>query len=142
MKDLKLHALVTFIVLCAAVMIFGGTINTGKGTTASQDQFSLDRRITTLETRMFSLESQIRQIEQQMSMTMRTPSVTRQNDSVIETLQSQISLLQSQLNEMKCGLAKLDERTLPAARRPGTGQSDRRSDPCRLDPNTPLVLSH
>jgi hypothetical protein len=142
MKYLKLHGLVIFVILCAAAVISAGTMNTGKETTASQDPYGLDRRITTLETRMFSLESQIRQLGQQMSMTMRTPSPTRERDSGVETLQRQVSLLQSQLNEMRCGLAKLDERTLPAARRPGTSQRDRQGDPCRLDPNTPLVLSH
>src|SRR4051794_9011127 len=142
MKYLKLHGLVTFIVLCAAAVISAGTLNTGNVATASQDPYGLDRRITTLETRLFSLESQIRQMEQQMSMTMRTPSPTRQRDPAVETLQRQVDLIQSQLNEMRCGLAKLDERTLPASLRRGTDQSDRQSDPCRLNPNTPLVLSH
>ena len=142
MKFLKLHGLVTFIVLCAAAAISAGTLNTGNVSTASQDPYGLDRRITTLETRMFSLDSQVRQLEQQMSLMMRTPSPTRQRDPETESLQRQVDLLQSQVNEMRCGLAKLDERTLPVASRPGTGQSDRQSDPCRLNPNTPLVLSH
>jgi hypothetical protein len=142
MKYFKLHGLVTFIVLCAAAAISAGTLNTGNVATASQDPYGLDRRITTLETRLFSLESQIRQFEQQMSVTMRTPSPTRQRDPAVESLQRQVDLLQSQLIEMRCGLAKLDERTLPAALPKGTGQSDRQSDPCRLNPHTPLVLSH
>jgi hypothetical protein len=142
MKHLKLHGLVTFIVLCAAAVIYAGTLNTGNVATASQDPYGLDRRITTLETRMFSLESQIRQMEQQMSLTMRTPSPTRQRDPATESLQRQVDLLQSQLIEMRCGLAKLDERTLPAALPKGTGQGDRQGDPCRLNPNTPLVLTH
>jgi hypothetical protein len=142
MKYRKLLGLVTFIVLCAAAVISAGTLNTGDVATASQDPYGLDRRITTLETRMFSLESQIRQMEQQMSLSTRTPSPTRDRDAGVETLQRQVSLQQAQLNELKCGLAKLDERTLPAAVRKGNSQSDRQGDPCRLNPDTPLVLSH
>ena len=108
---------------------------------AAQDVITLDRRISMLEQRLTSIDSRISMLEQQSILSSRsTPSVSRR-DPEIDLLRRQVEILQRQINELGCGLVKLDERTLPASareRRRRAGVPN--TDPCRLEPETPLQL--
>ncbi len=108
---------------------------------STQDVQSLDRRISFLEQRLFMIESRISRVEQQVAVNIRAPGSSQQNRTEIE-LRQQIEAMKAQINQITCGLARLDERTLSVAAR----QSERRNgnstpDPCRLNPETPLRLS-
>ena len=108
---------------------------------STQDVQSLDRRISFLEQRLFMIESRISRVEQQVAANTRSSSSSQQIRTDNE-LRQEIEAVKAQMNQITCGLAKLDERTLSAAAR----QSEHRSsnstpDPCRLNPETPLRLS-
>ena len=106
-----------------------------------QDPSSLDRRITTLETRLFSIESNMRLIQQQVSINSRTQPAPLREDPVVDTLQRQVLILQSQLDDLRCGVAKLDERTLPSRKRTTGGAPDTGADRCRANPDLPIMLA-
>jgi predicted RNase H-like nuclease (RuvC/YqgF family) len=108
----------------------------------SQDVGSLDRRISSLEQRLYSIETSINRLEQS-AISQRAPvSQPSARDQEINLLRGEIQTLQLRVNEIECGLVKLDERTTVSAVRE-TRRSDgaRTTDPCRLNPATPLRLS-
>ena len=108
---------------------------------STQDVQSLDRRISFLEQRLFMIESRISRVEQQVAANTRSPSSSQQNRAEIE-LRQEIEAVKAQTNQITCGLAKLDERTLSAAARLAERRSGNSTpDPCRLNPETPLRLS-
>jgi uncharacterized coiled-coil protein SlyX len=109
------------------------------GGSASQDPQSLDRRISMLEQRLFFIESRIGRLEQQATVTVRQPS-SDQSKVEIELLRNQVETMKGQINELGCGLAKLDERTLSASAREARARNAYR-DPCRINPETPLRLT-
>ena len=103
----------------------------------------LERRINQLEQRFYTIETSITRLEQQASLSSR-PSITQPSVSSTDVtlLRSEIEALQRRLSEIECGLAKLDERTLaPAARDARKRSGVNSTDPCRLNPETPLRLS-
>lgn len=107
-----------------------------------QDTFGLERRISSLEQRFYTIELSINRLEQQSAMNARSAPSTDRREMELDLLQNQIRALQGQLSEIGCGLAKLDERTLSASARQSRSRSSRAStDPCRLNPETPLLLS-
>ena len=106
-----------------------------------QDTFGLERRISSLEQRLYTIELSINRLEQQ-SMNSRSAPATDRREMELELLQNQLRTLQGQLSEIGCGLMKLDERTLSASVRQSRSRNSRAStDPCRLNPETPLLLS-
>jgi hypothetical protein len=122
--------------------IKAGTAGEGVGAAQPQDTFGLERRINSLEQRLYSIELSINRLEQQSATNARTPQPGNRRDVELELLQTQIRTLHGQLGEVACGLSKLDERTLSASVREAQRRSGRpNTDPCRLDPETPLRLS-
>ena len=128
------------IVILAGVVIF----NSGRGVAveneaaAMQDPASLDRRISMLEQRFYTLESSINRLQQFVSSQRSTGSSSSNvSDRELTLLSQELQRLQLRLTEAECGLAKLDERTV-TARRSGEPKS---TDPCRMNPGTPLRLS-
>lgn len=101
-----------------------------------QDVIRLETRLNQLEQRLYQIDTSIRNIEQQSRLGGATRGVNSQD---VELLRSQINALQLRLLEDECALAKLDERTLSAAMRNSRRQSGR-SDPCRVNVDTPLRL--
>jgi predicted nucleic acid-binding Zn-ribbon protein len=130
------------IVFAAILSISAGAahMSAARGAGAPQDVINLDRRINSLEQRLYSIESSIRGLEQQATLSRGAPA-TGQRDMQFELLQRQIATLSGQINEIKCGLARLDERTLPAGKRSQGVEDRQRPDPCRLNPDLPLSLS-
>ncbi len=129
-----------------AIAVMAG-LHRGKGPLPSavgnetQDVISLDRRISLLEQRFYAVESKINRLEQQVAFSQRTPSPSSSGRE-LELLRNQLELLERRLVEIDCGLVKLDERTLtPAAREARHNQGTNMTDPCRLNPGTPLRLS-
>jgi chromosome segregation ATPase len=119
-----------------------GAAEAGAAAPSSQDTFNLDRRISSLEQRLYTIEMSINRLEQQSVTSSRATPSTERRDVEMELLQTQIRTLQGQLDEIGCGLAKLDERTLSQSVREAQRRSGRLStDPCRLNSETPLRLS-
>jgi hypothetical protein len=107
-----------------------------------QDTINLERRISALEQRFYIIESSINRLEQQAALNTRTTPPASQRDLELDLLRRQTEALQGQLNEIACALVKLDERTLPASVREAQKRSGKlNTDPCRLNPETPLQLS-
>jgi chromosome segregation ATPase len=117
-------------------------IKAGTEAARAQDTFSLERRISSLEQRLNSIELSINRLEQQSAASTRAAPSTNQREIELDLLQAQIRTLQGQLNEIGCGLAKLDERTTSASVREAQKRAGKlNTDPCRLNPETPLRLS-
>ena len=132
------------VVLCALICVIANAYTTNgsselEGLTGSQDVRSLDRRVSSLEQRLYSIESSINRLEQS-ARSQRTPaSQPGARDPEINLLPGEVSALQQRLSDVECGLVKLDERTTPG-RQAGTSTGAKNTDPCRLDPATPLRL--
>ena len=133
------------VMVCAAIGITASAYRrkppVESSASAAQDVITLDRRISMLDQRLTSIDSRISMLEQQSILSSRsTPSVSRR-DPEVDLLRREVEILQRQINQLGCGLAKLDERTLPASareRRRRAGVPN--TDPCRLEPETPLQL--
>jgi hypothetical protein len=107
-----------------------------------QDTFGLERRISSLEQRFYAIESSINRLEQQSTLNTRNAPSTNQRDAELDLMRIQIRTLQGQLYEVGCGLVKLDERTLAASvRQSRQRDASAATEPCRLNPETPLRLS-
>jgi len=104
-----------------------------------QEVFRLETRINQLEQRFIQIDTSIRNLEQQsrLGAGAATRGVSPQD---VEVLRSQIQSLQLRLAEDECALAKLDERTLSPAMRNSRRQSAGRTDPCRVNVDSPLRL--
>ena len=122
----------------AAIVVQINRTGSAKAAEPAQDVMSLDRRINSLEQRLYLMESHINQLQQQVQYAQRQPSVSGVRDPEVDRLRLEVNLLQARLAEIECGVKKLDERTLPASAR--TAQKP--TDPCRLQPNTPVQLSN
>ena len=135
-------------ILCAAVSITASAYLSSDSTglieaAHAQDNTMLERRINQLEQRFYTIETSITRLEQQASLSSR-PSITQPaaSDTEVTLLRAEVEALQRRLSEIECGLAKLDERTLAPATRDARKRSGVSStDPCRLNPETPLRLS-
>ena len=111
---------------------------TANGPTPQQDVIRLENRIGQLEQRLFSIETGLRTLEQQSRITGATSRGISAED--VALLRSEIQILQRRLADDECGLAKLDERTLPPAVRDARRKSGAGTDPCRVNVDTPLRL--
>lgn len=107
-----------------------------------QEVTILERRISQLEQRFYTVEAMVNRLDQQTRLTPSTPPATSGRDLELNLLSNQVELLQRRLAEIECGLARLDERTIsPAARDARKRAGVVSTDPCRLNPETPLRLS-
>lgn len=108
----------------------------------AQDAVYLDRRISMLETRLSSIESSLRNVQQQAMAAERPTATQPARDPEVMLLRSEVEILNSRLRELECALVRLDERTLsPAAREARKRTAAQPSDPCRVNPDTPIQLS-
>jgi hypothetical protein len=107
---------------------------------AGQDTFSLDRRISSLEQRLYSIENNISRLQLQSASPALSTSTRR--DAEVEEIRRSIDALQLQVNQLRCGVVHIDERTLPqTGRGPGRQSPGNRNDPCRLNPSAPVDLA-
>jgi hypothetical protein len=108
----------------------------------AQDTVYLDRRISTLEMRLSTIESSLRSLEQQAMASQRMTQGQPTRDPEISLARTEIEMLRGRLRELECGLTHLDERTLSVTAREALKRSSGQStDPCRLNPETPLQIS-
>jgi hypothetical protein len=136
----KQSSLVLIVVLCAVIGVMA-TISRGKSVTGPaevQDPSSLDRRISLLEQRFYSIESNISRLQQYIAAQRPPVSQPNTSDRDVILMREEIQRLSLRVTELECGLSKLDERTTPATRR---NAADKTSDPCRVNPETPVRLS-
>lgn len=136
----KQSSLVLIVVLCAVIGVMAN-ISRGSSATApaeNQDPSSLDRRISLLEQRFYSIESNISRLQQYIAAQRPPVSQPTTSDRDVILMREEIQRLTLRVTELECGLSKLDERTTPATRRNST---DKSTDPCRVNPETPVRLS-
>jgi len=128
------------LIAIAIIIMHANNTSSANGAVPAQDVLSLDRRISTLEQRLYMLESNITRLQQEVQYVQRQPATSTSSgrDPEVDRLRLELNLWQSRISEIECALVKLDERTLPAAARPARSKM---TDPCRLQPNTPLQLS-
>jgi hypothetical protein len=133
-------ALLVIPLLAVAAMagVYKSRTNPMANVPGPQDLIGLDRRISLMEQRFYAVEARLNRIEQQVSYS-RTPAPSRETVET-ESMRGQLQLIERRLAEIECGLVKLDERTLTSAPREQR-KSTTLSDPCRLNPGTPLKLS-
>jgi hypothetical protein len=130
------------VILSAAICVIANAYP-GKGSfeleslSGPQDVRILDRRISSLEQRLYSIEVSLNRLERS-TITQRPAASPDVLNRDINLLQGEMRTLHLRLTEVECGLAKLDERTAPAA---GRDARRKTADPCRLNPMTPLRLS-
>ena len=104
-----------------------------------QDIIRLESRLAQLEQRFYTIETSVRTLEQQSRLSGVTSRGVSSEDLL--RLQADIQMLQRRIIDDECGLAKLDERTLTAARRDARIKSGvGNDDPCRLNFESPLRL--
>jgi hypothetical protein len=147
MTKLKIWSM-TFLTLAGVAVIemkgsgYGPRVSAETGLAAQQNAASLDRRINMLEQKFYFIESRINRLEQQSALAVRPMPSTDLRKQEIDLLRNEIDTVKGHINEIECGLAKLDERTLTASMRESRRQDSRLfKDPCRLEPESPLRLS-
>jgi hypothetical protein len=124
----------------AVLYVIGGWV-LSRPVEAQSDMY-LSRRIDLIEQRFYGIESRLNRIEQE-AITRRaspgpqSPDLRAQD---ISMLQNEVMGLRLRLGEAECGLLKLDERTLTAARRMA-GKGTAGSDRCRQDWGSPVQLT-
>jgi uncharacterized protein YlxW (UPF0749 family) len=130
----KLSNVVLVVVLGVVVGVLTN-VSSGRSATTTQDVSSLDRRLSLLEQRFYSVESNISRLQQFVAS--QRPPISQPTVSDRDTIlmREEIQRLSLRVTELECGLLKLDERT--ATRKSTTTKP---SDPCRLNPETPLRL--
>jgi hypothetical protein len=141
MTTLNLHRAILGIVGFGLAVLMVGALVYGKSSTAeAQDTISLDRRISMVEQRLYGIESNMRLLQQQLEIRPRSPQPSTEQGPELELLQRQILILQRQVDDLKCGVIRLDERTLPTVKTSRTAPVAR-VDPCRADADSPLSFS-
>ena len=133
--------LVTGVAGLALVALFKIALASGvnNAPVPQQEVFRLETRINQMEQRLIQIDTSIRGLQQQSRLGAGAASggVSAQD---VQLLRTQIQALQIRLAEDECALAKLDERTLSPAMRNSRRQSGVRSDPCRVNVETPVRL--
>lgn len=133
--------LVTGVAGLALVALFRIALASGvnNAPVPQQEVFRLETRINQMEQRLIQIDTSIRGLQQQFRLGAGAASggVSAQD---VQLLRTQIQALQIRLAEDECALAKLDERTLSPAMRNSRRQSGVRSDPCRVNVETPVRL--
>jgi hypothetical protein len=137
---------VVFALAIGVVILFAGYlpwINTAE----AQNDILLERRLSQIEQRFYMLESRLSRIEQAPSVLPQSPSLTR-NDVEVGNLRAlldaqrlQMEAVRMRVDDLECGLARVDERTLtPAAREARRRTSPDGTEQCRANTNTPVKL--
>lgn len=144
MNFLKQSHLALVLILCAVIWMMAnvslGRSSSGVTENATQDNASLDRRISLLEQRFYSLELSINRLQQAAVSQRSTGTQSNIRDAEFNLIREELRRVTLQLAEIECGLLKLDERT--ARRRDARSSSETRpADPCRVNPDAPLRLS-
>ena len=143
MRSVKIVFL--FLALCAAVAIGASAYrgNVAEPTSSGgQDAMYLDRRLTALEQRIYTIESNLNQIQQQIRVSRSSPVTSTTPDPEVNLLRTEIEMLKIRTRELECGLAHVDERTLPATVREARKRAGTLKDPCRSSsPEAPVQLS-
>jgi hypothetical protein len=132
--------------LVATASVFGGRseVLTGEAVAAvPQDVIRLESRINQLEQRLHSIEISFRSLEQQVRLSINAPGPARgARDPEMVLLRGEVEALRKGLAEIRCGLVRVDERTLtPAAREARRKGATDGADPCRLNASAPLRFS-
>jgi hypothetical protein len=130
---MKIFALVGLLVL-------GTTLLAVKEHAAAppQDAIRLETRINQLEQRLYTIETSVRTLEQQSRVGMVTSRSVTPED--LAALRAELQTLELRLADDECGIAKLDERTLTPAAHTARVRSGARTEPCRLNADTPVRL--
>lgn len=130
---MKIFVLVGFLVL-------GATLLAVKEHAAAppQDAIRLEARINQLEQRLYTIETSVRTLEQQSRVGMATSRGVTPEDVI--ALRAELQTLQLRLVDDECAISKLDERTLTATARSARLRSGARTEPCRLNAETPVRL--
>ena len=128
---MKIFALVGLLVL-------GTTLLAVKEHAAAppQDAIRLEARINQLEQRLYTIETSVRTLEQQSRVGMVTSRSVSPEDLV--ALRAELETMGLRLADDECAVAKLDERTLTPAARAARVRSGARTEPCRLNADTPV----
>ena len=137
MSSQKLFQLIAIVVLVGLTVI---NVTRGAAGAETQDPAGLDRRISMLEQRFYTLETGMNRLQQYVTSQRSTGSSSDLRSQEVDQLRQEMQRLQLRLNEVECGLLKLDERTSSAGGNRKSGDA-RPSDPCRLNPATPLRLA-
>jgi hypothetical protein len=106
--------------------------------TTTQDAIRLETRINQLEQRLYTIETSLRTLEQQSRSGMVTSRNVTPED--VAALRAALQTLELRLTDDECAIAKLDERTLTPAMRSARIRSGARTEPCRLNADTPVRL--
>lgn len=146
MTILKERCIALGLIACAAIGVMAQAYPSKSSSdfedNGVQDVRSLDRRINSLEQRLYSIEVNISRLEQSAISQRAQVLQPAGRDPEITVLRQDMQSLQLRLSEMECGLVKLDERTTASAVRESRGSAQAKTtDPCRLNPATPLRLS-
>ena len=122
------------------LLVLGTTILAVKEHAAAppQDAIRLETRINQLEQRLYTMETSLRSLEQQSRVGMATSRSVTPED--VAALQAALQTLELRLADEECAIAKLDERTLTPAARAARVRSGARTEPCRLNADTPVRL--
>ena len=144
MNFFKQSNLAVVMILCTVIWMTAnvslGRSSSGVEENATQDNASLDRRISLLEQRFYSLELSINRLQQAAVSQRSTGTQSNIRDAEFNLIREELRRVTLQLAEIECGLLKLDERTV--TRRDARRSSETRpTDPCRVNPETPLRLS-
>jgi hypothetical protein len=133
-------------VLIVVAILFAGYIP-AINTAEAQSDILLERRLSQIEQRFYTLESRLSRIEQAPSALPQSPSLNRSDVEIsnlralLDAQRLQMEALRMRADDLECGLARVDERTLtPAAREARRRTSPDGTEQCRADPNTPVKL--
>lgn len=128
------------IFVLVALLVFGATVLAVKEHAAAppQDAVRLETRINQLEQRLYTIETNVRSLEQQSRVGMVTSRNVTPED--VAALRAELQQLELRLADEECAIAKLDERTLSPAARTARVKSGARTEPCRLNADTPVRL--
>ena len=135
-----------FVVVITVVMLCAGYLP-GVNTAEAQTDVLLDRRLTQIEQRFYMLESRLSRIEQAPSVLPQSPALNRSDVEIsnlralLDAQRLQIEGLQMRVDDLECGLARVDERTLtPTAREARRKAGADGTEQCRANPNVPVKL--
>ena len=120
------------------LLILGTTLLAVKEHAAAppQDAIRLESRINQLEQRLYTIETSVRTLEQQSRVGIVTSRGVSAEDLV--ALRAELETMGLRLADDECAIAKLDERTLAPAARAARIKSGARTEPCRLNADTPV----
>lgn len=119
---------------------FNGIV--GDRPVSAQSDMYLSRRVDQVEQRFYSLESRLNRIEQDAVSRGSgiSPQIATGHETEAAFLRTSLDSIRTRIGEAECALLKLDERTLPAARRL-SGKAAAGSERCRQDWGTAIQLS-